>query len=79
MNTRRDACRNLRIDYRLDSFDYRLDGAKKKPIDTAVIFGREAPLVMEIGCGKGQFICEYARRHPEKNIIAVECVAGILV
>ena len=79
MNTRRDACRNLRIDYRLDSFDYRLDGEKKKPIDTAVIFGMEAPLVMEIGCGKGQFICEYARRHPEKNIIAVECVAGILV
>lgn len=43
------------------------------------IFGRRAPLVLEIGCGKGAFACEYAKRNPDKNIIAVEKVGNVIV
>ena len=36
-------------------------------------------LCLEIGCGKGQFACEYAKRNPDKNILAIECVPTVLV
>lgn len=29
--------------------------------DTEKIFGNQNPLVLEIGCGKGAFACEYAK------------------
>jgi tRNA (guanine-N7-)-methyltransferase len=35
-------------------------------------FGRQAPLHVEIGMGLGQFLVEYARRHPEMNHIGLE-------
>ncbi len=37
------------------------------------------PLHVEIGCGKGDFITETARRHPELNYIAVERVSNVIV
>ena len=36
------------------------------------LFGNDHPIYLEIGCGKGQFITEHARRHPERNYIAIE-------
>lgn len=79
LEARREKCTDLRIPYELKSFDYRTDDTEESFLNIDEIFGRTAPLVMEIGCGKGQFVCEYARRNPEKNIIAVECVPGVLV
>ncbi len=35
-------------------------------------FGREAPLVMEIGTGNGFFITELARRNPDWNVLGIE-------
>lgn len=35
-------------------------------------FEKEAPLFIEIGMGKGQFIVEMARQHPENNYIGME-------
>lgn len=35
-------------------------------------FGNDHPIYLEIGCGKGQFITEHARRNPECNYIAIE-------
>ena len=42
-------------------------------------FGREAPLILEIGCGKGRFAVEYAKRHPEFNIIGIEKDSNVVV
>ncbi len=39
----------------------------------------DAPLHLEIGCGKGQFICELAARHPEINFIAMEREPNVAV
>ncbi len=41
-------------------------------IEPEAIFGRRAPLEIEIGAGKGDFILEYAAANPEKNFLAIE-------
>ena len=40
--------------------------------DWAALFGRPAPLALEIGCGTGHFVVELARRHPEVNFLAID-------
>ncbi len=36
------------------------------------VFGNDHPVFLEMGCGKGKFLTELARRHPEYNYIGVE-------
>lgn len=43
------------------------------------LFGNDNPVEMEIGCGKGQFVCEIAKRNPDINYIAVEKSANVIV
>ncbi|TCK45443.1 tRNA (guanine-N7-)-methyltransferase [Leucobacter luti] len=40
--------------------------------DPAELFGRSAPLVIEVGSGQGHAIIHAAASHPEKNFLAVE-------
>lgn len=42
-------------------------------------FGNEAPLHVEIGMGKGQFIRQMALLHPEINYIGVELFTSVLI
>ncbi len=35
-------------------------------------FGRDAPIMLEIGSGKGRFITQMAEKYPERNFIACE-------
>ncbi len=44
----------------------------KKAGNFAVLFGNNNPLVLEIGCGIGDFIVQIAARHPERNFIAID-------
>src|SRR5271154_3211826 len=46
-------------------------------IDPPAIFGRRAPIEVEIGAGKGEFIIERATEFPERDFIAVELSATI--
>ena len=48
-------------------------------LDYVALFGNDNPVDLEIGCGKGGFICEIAARHPERNFIAVEKYGNVLV
>ncbi|MBP0047140.1 tRNA (guanosine(46)-N7)-methyltransferase TrmB [Marinobacterium sp. AK62] len=41
-------------------------------IDYAEVFGREAPVVLEIGFGMGDSLIEMARHAPEKDFIGIE-------
>ncbi len=52
---------------------------KKEYIDTAALFGNNNPVVLEIGCGKGRFACEFAKRNPDVNVLALEKCANVLV
>lgn len=47
--------------------------------DIKAVFGEDKPLHMEIGCGKGGFISETARRNPDVNYIAFEKNLDVLV
>lgn len=52
---------------------------KKEYIDTESIFGNNNPVVLEVGCGKGKFACELAKRDPNINVLALEKCANVLV
>ena len=52
---------------------------KKEYIDTKALFGNDNPVVLEIGCGKGKFACELAKRNPDINVLALEKCANVLV
>ncbi|PWT87188.1 MAG: tRNA (guanosine(46)-N7)-methyltransferase TrmB [Acidobacteria bacterium] len=48
----------------LDSLTDRLELEK--------IFGRKAPLHVDLGCGEGSFLCTLAQRMPDKNFLGIE-------
>lgn len=43
------------------------------------IFGNDNPVCLEIGCGKGAFICGKAAQNPDLNYIAVEKISNVLI
>jgi len=42
------------------------------PLDTADLFGRQAPCHLEIGFGMGEALLEMASKHPENNYLGVD-------
>lgn len=46
--------------------------ADLRPLDLAGAFGREAPVILEIGFGNGESLAEMAAAHPERNYLGVE-------
>lgn len=42
-------------------------------------FGNDNPIHIEIGCGKGKFICETAMKYPNINFVAIEVVKDVMV
>ncbi|OQS12526.1 tRNA (guanosine(46)-N7)-methyltransferase TrmB [Nocardia donostiensis] len=43
-----------------------------EPLDAAAWFGRDAPLVIEIGCGTGTATAAMAQAEPQLNLIGIE-------
>ncbi len=52
---------------------------QKEYLDLDGWFEKKQPLYLEIGCGKGRFSVEYAKTHPEINLLAVEKAPNVLV
>lgn len=50
----------------------------KRYLDLKTILGKDQ-VELEIGCGKGTFICQMARRNPEKAYVAVEVNKNVIV
>ncbi len=42
------------------------------PTSWPALFGRSAPLIVEIGFGGGTFLMDLARRNPQANVVGVE-------
>jgi len=54
-------------------FDPRLPlTALTRPIVWRELFGRAGPVEIDIGCGKGRFLIESGRDHPERSYLGVE-------
>ena len=43
------------------------------------VFGNENPVRLEIGCGKGDFICGTAAKEPDINFVAIERISDVLM
>ncbi len=48
-------------------------------VDFQKVFGNENPVELEIGCGKGGFIIEKAKRNPNVNYIALEMMSNVIL
>jgi tRNA (guanine-N7-)-methyltransferase len=42
------------------------------PLDPQAIFGRDAPRILEIGCGMGETTATIAAAHPEQDFLGIE-------
>ncbi len=45
---------------------------ERLPLDPSALFGRRAPLRLEIGFGHGEFLSQMAALHPDEDFIGVE-------
>ena len=43
------------------------------------VFGNDHPVHIEIGMGKGRFICEMAKTHPDINYLGIEKYSSVLL
>ena len=43
-----------------------------RPLDLPAIFGREAPVIVDIGFGMGDVTAQIAERHPQQDFIGIE-------
>src|SRR5882724_3746168 len=41
-------------------------------LDLMQLFGRSAPLHVDLGCGDGSFLCEMAQQFPKRNFLGIE-------
>ena len=48
-------------------------------IDFEKAFGNDKPVALEIGCGKGGFVCELAAKRPEYNYLALEKMSNVIL
>ena len=42
-------------------------------------FGNDKPVALEIGCGKGGFVCELAAKRPDYNYLALEKMSNVIL
>ncbi len=53
--------------------------AVKETLNYEKIFGNNNPVELEIGCGKGKFICETCAANPQVNYIACEKISNVVI
>ena len=79
LTERLDAVKSLILDTDLEERDFEKAIQTKDYFDFEEMFGNGNPVHLEIGCGKGQFVCEMAKRCPDINFIAVEKERNVIV
>lgn len=62
-----------------DSLNYKDAVNENHQIDFTRLFGNSKPVYLEIGSGKGQFGCTFAKENPDKNILCVERNRNVLI
>ena len=79
LESRLEDCKSILFEIRSEDKNFSTAIENKTYFDYEQIFGNTNPIHMEIGCGKGQFVCEIAKRNPDINYIAVEKSANVIV
>ncbi len=78
LDTRMALCADRVTNMQVDDRHFGAD-EESHLLDLATMFGNDNPIELEIGCGKGGFICQIAAKHPEINYLAVEKYGNVLV
>lgn len=73
------ACSDILTAADMDVKNMQLAADIKRYLDFPSLFQNSNPVELEIGCGKGKFICEMAKREGDVNFIAVEKIANVLI
>jgi tRNA (guanine-N7-)-methyltransferase len=47
-----------------------------EPLDLAAVYGRVAPLEVDLGCGEGSFLTAVAAENPNHNFLGIERLLG---
>lgn len=67
------------LEMKNDSLNYKDAVNENHIIAFDTVFKHKQPVVLEIGCGKGQFACTFAKQNPSKNILCVERNRNVLI
>ena len=59
--------------------DWVIDEPEKFKGEWASVFGEKRPLFLEVGMGKGRFLMDMARLHPERNFVGIEMYDSVLL
>ena len=79
IDSRIEKCGDRLLVYTSEDLNFSNNGDGEEHLDLKSIFGNDNRIEMEIGCGKGRFINELARRNPNVNYIAVEKSDNVIV
>lgn len=79
LEERLEACGDIIISMYREDRNFSTSVEKKDYIDTEKLFGNKNPVYLEVGCGKGKFAAELAKKSPDKNILAVEKTSNVIV
>ncbi len=79
IDSRIEKCGDRLLVYTSEDLNFSNKGDGEEYLDLKSIFGNDNRIEMEIGCGKGRFINELARRNPDVNYIAVEKSDNVIV
>ena len=63
----------------IENSEYVVQDEKSKKGCWSEVFGRKAPLHIEVGMGKGQFMMELALRNPDINYVGIEMYSSVLL
>ena len=79
LDERIDASSDYLIIMKNDSLNYKDAVKENHIIELAEFYKNGNPVYLEIGSGKGQFGCEFAKRNPDKNILCIERNRNVLI
>ena len=63
LDERLDACGNVNLGWLVDYAAEQRGETQQRTLDVREIFGNDNPVHLEVGCGKGGFAVEAARRN----------------
>ena len=79
LDERLAACTDIMTVADMEEKNMKRAAESKAELDFTKLFGNSNPVHLEIGCGKGKFVCELAAKHPEINFVAVEKISNVLI
>ena len=79
LEERLEACADILTVADLSDKNMKRSALVKEYICFDGIFGNANPARLEIGCGKGKFVCETAKLNPAVNFIACEKISNVLI